>query len=74
MNTTPLQTKTETHHESPACPDVRDNDNDDEDFDPIIASRISSALDDARVIREAKNQKGARMVVQILIIAHHFLI
>lgn len=58
MNTIPLQTKTETHHTLSSCPEVCDTA--DEDVDPIIASRISSALDDARVMREAKIQKGTQ--------------
>lgn len=56
----------DTHLNSPprtscrgSVSDDDDNDDYDEDIDPIMADRISRALDDARVKREAKSQNGS---------------
>lgn len=57
---TSYPTKTETRSKLtilPASPEMGtgdDDDDNDEDVDPIMANRISMALDDARAVREAK--------------------
>ncbi|KAK1740621.1 TBC domain-containing protein [Skeletonema marinoi] len=58
-----LTTETDTPSKvppRPASPDsLTDDDDNDEEVDPIIAERISKALDDARVKREAKLQNDS---------------